>query len=451
MVHNNWLFEKIKSFTDKPAIIYKDEIFSYLDLHRTVEEFLDYIKQQGIKEGDVVSIIGDYSFKSIALFLALLQNRNIIVPITTKVHHEIDERIRESYTNIKLLIDGSNTETEYVEQKHQPHSLIPSLRAKNHAGLILFSSGSTGKPKAMLQDLDNLIGVFKDRKERNSNILIFLLFDHIGGINTLFNALVSGSSVTIPENRDADYICNLIERHRVNVLPTSPTFLNLILISEAYKKYDLSSLEFITYGTEPMHESLLKKISEVFPNAKLHQTFGTSETGIIKTKSESPSSIYLKIDDPHTEYRVVDGELWLKSKTSIVGYLNASMNNFTEDGWYRTGDVVEESENGYIKIIGRTQEMINVGGLKVLPTEVESVIIEIPQILDCMAYGMKNAITGQIVAVDIVLKEGIDVRIIKKELKKFCGNKLDSYKVPVKINVVDSINFSERFKKMRKK
>jgi acyl-coenzyme A synthetase/AMP-(fatty) acid ligase len=111
--------------------------------------------------------------------------------------------------------------------------------------------------------------------------------------------------------------------------------------------------------------------------------------------------------------------------------------------------LVEVDSDGYLKIIGRAKEVINVGGEKVLPCEVESVILQMPQILDCMVYGEKNAITGQTVAVDVVLKSDVDRDSIKKVLRIYCKDKLDSYKIPTKVNVVEHTNFGERFKKIR--
>jgi acyl-coenzyme A synthetase/AMP-(fatty) acid ligase len=84
------------------------------------------------------------------------------------------------------------------------------------------------------------------------NMLVFLMFDHIGGLNTVFNALCMGACLIIPKIKDAKTICELIEKYKIMVLPSSPTFLNLILISQEYKNYDLSSLRMITYGTETM-------------------------------------------------------------------------------------------------------------------------------------------------------------------------------------------------------
>ena len=182
------------------------------------------------------------------------------------------------------------------------------------------------------------------------------MFDHIGGLNTLLNCLSMNVQMVFPETREPDHVAHLIEKYHVFVLPASPTFLNLMLIADCPKRYDLSSVRMITYGTEPMPESLLIKLKEAFPRVKFLQTFGTSETGISTTSSYSSTSTFLKIDDPNTEYKIIDGELWLRSKTQIMGYLNSSMERFTEDGWFRTGDMVEEKGISFDTVCGYFQE-----------------------------------------------------------------------------------------------
>jgi len=255
----------------------------------------------------------------------------------------------------------------------------------------------------------------------------------------------------IPETRNADDICKLVQDYKIRVLPSSPTFLNLILMNKSYDKYDLKSLRMITYGTESMPESLLLRLKDVFPKTKLLQTFGTSETGIAGTRSKSSNSTYMKLDDSNLEYKIVDDELWLKSKTQVMGYLNSSMNSFTDDGWFKTGDLVEKTDDGYIKIIGRNKEIINVGGEKVLPNEVESVILSMDIVDDVMVFSESNIITGQTVVCDVVFNIVIEAKEAKKIIRRFCKSALDGYKIPTKVNLADKTNFSDRFKKIRKK
>ena len=220
-------------------------------------------------------------------------------------------------------------------------------------------------------------------------------------------------------------------------------------MNKSYDKYDLKSLRMVTYGTETMPESLILRLKDKFPKTKFLQTFGTSETGIASTRSKSSSSTFMKLDDPNLEYKIVNDELWLKSKTQVIGYLNSSMNSFTDDGWFKTGDLVEKTSDDYIKIIGRNKEVINVGGEKVLPNEVESVVLSMDIVDDVIVYGEKNIITGQTVVCDVVFNIAIEPKKAKKLIRKLCKNNLDGYKIPTRVNLVKKTNFSDRFKKIR--
>ena len=442
----SFILEKFKSFNSKNAIVFEDRIYTYEEFVKQIKDYKDILDKHNISS-KVVVILGDYSFYNLALFFALYENKNIIVPITSNIKKVQDDFIEESFCQTIIKTDEKNLLIQNLKTTFS-HNMIDNLREKNSSGLILFSSGSTGKPKAMIHNLDTLIDSFKDKKEKSMNMLVFLMFDHIGGLNTVFNALCMGACLIIPKIKDAKTICELIEKYKIMVLPSSPTFLNLILISQEYKNYDLSSLRMITYGTETMPQSLLLKLKEVFPKVKFLQTFGTSETGISTTSSKSSNSLFMKLEDINGEYKIVENELWLRSKTQVLGYLNASMDSFTSDGWFKTGDLVEV-DGEYIKIIGRSKEVINVGGQKVLPSEVESIILEMEEISDCIVYGEKNAITGQTVVCDVVLNKNIEN--IKKRVRVFCKDRLDAYKIPTKVNVVDKTNFSDRFKKIRLK
>ena len=442
----NNMVDKFKD-NDQTAIIYDGKKYSYNELYIKIKEIENFIKDK-IKSGEVVAILADYSFVSIALFFALYENKNIIAPITSTSKKEIDGKVKESFSTKIINLENENLVITNIKSEAS-HKIINDLQNSKCAGLILFSSGSTGAPKAMIHNLDTLVDSYGDKKQKQINMLVFLMFDHIGGINTMLNILSMNATMIIPQNRNADDICKLIEEYKIAVLPSSPTFLNLILINRSYEKYDLSSLRMITYGTETMPEGLLNRLKAVFSKVKFLQTFGTSETGIAATSSKSSSSTFMKIDDENLEYKIVDNELWLRSKTQILGYLNRSMESFTNDGWFKTGDLAELDNEGFIKIIGRNKEIINVGGQKVLPSEVESVLLGMDEIEDCLVYGEQNAITGQSVSCDVVLKSGVKADGLKILVRKFCKDKLDNFKIPTRVNVVQKTEFTERFKKSR--
>ncbi|EHR0430327.1 long-chain fatty acid--CoA ligase, partial [Campylobacter jejuni] len=308
----------------------------------------------------------------------------------------------------------------------------------------LFSSGSTGKPKAIIHDLYKIIQNIQFDNKHNVVISLFLP-DHVAGIDVLLKTLSSNSTLVIVSKREVGVILKSIELYKVNIMPISPSMLRLILLGEV-DKYNLESIEVIAYGSEKIDESILNKIKKLFKNVYIKRNFGTSETFSFKAKNNKNNETYFKILD--AKYKIIEGELYLKSNTQSLGYLNADNSVFTDDGYFATGDLVEViNENGeeYIKIIGRNKEIINVGGEKILPQEVEGIIFQIPFIHDCLVY-------GQSVCLKVVLtkEKNINSLELKKEIRLFCKDKLASYKIPTKVDIVESLEVSKRFKKARK-
>src|SRR5262249_33714875 len=174
------------------------------------------------------------------------------------------------------------------------HDFYFRLRQRDVPGLVLFSSGSTGRQKAAVHDLDGLLKKFQVRRHCYRT-LVFLQLDHIGGINTLFYTIANGGVGVLAHRPVAPGGCRAVSRPRVALLPTAPTFLNLLLLSEEPTRHDLSSLKLITYGTEPMPEITLKRVGAAFPGVKLLQTYGLSELGILRSQSRDDGSLWMRV------------------------------------------------------------------------------------------------------------------------------------------------------------
>jgi long-chain acyl-CoA synthetase len=275
-----------------------------------------------------------------------------------------------------------------------------------------------------------------------------LLLDHIGGLNTLFYVLSNAGTIVAVDNRDPERICSAIARHRVELLPTSPTFLNLLLISEAWKRHDLSSLRRITYGTEVMPARTLQRLHEILPKVDLLQTYGLSELGILRSKSRSPDSLWVRVGGEGVEIKVENGTLRIRTRSAMLGYLNAP-SPFDEDGWFDTGDNVEV-DGEFLRIMGRTSELINVGGEKVFPVEVENVLLDMPNVKDVTVSAMPNPITGHVVTARFNLFEPEELPVFRRRMREFCASRLAAYKVPAKIEIVKDAQYGERLKKMRR-
>jgi acyl-coenzyme A synthetase/AMP-(fatty) acid ligase len=250
------------------------------------------------------------------------------------------------------------------------------------------------------------------------------------------------------QDRSPAAVCAIIEKFRVQLLPATPTFLNLLLLSGIYKEFDLSSLAVISYGAEPMPQSTLDRLKDVFPQIKLQQTYGLIEVGVLRSKSKDDGSLWVKVGGEGYETRIVDGILQIKTKSTILGYLNAPT-PITEDGWFITGDAVEQ-DGEYLRILGRKSEMINVGGEKVYPAEVESVIQQMEEVVEATVYGEKNPLIGSIVCAKVRTSSDLSSEDLSQKVKSFCKERLEKFKVPVKVQIFNESHYGDRFKKIRK-
>jgi acyl-CoA synthetase (AMP-forming)/AMP-acid ligase II len=388
----------------------------------------------------VLVIEGDYSVEATAWMLAGLAFGWRVVPIVSNNSDIVESRIRISRASHRVSLNTSWC-LRLISNSDGATDL-------DDAGVVLFSSGSTGEPKAMCKSLDISINDQELRLGRQTNMALLLLFDHIGGLNTLLSGMRKGSHFVAPKERNPTVMARLMQTHSVSVLPCSPTFLNMMYLDGVFEEYDLSSLRMVTYGTERMPEELLKKVAARLPKVKFLQTFGTSETGIVKTKSFSSNSTFFTIDDPDVAWKVVDDELWIRTNSQIDEYLNTEEEVLSE-GWFKTGDLVEVKEGAYFRIIGRKKQVINVGGEKVLPSEIEDLINTIPLVEDCTAYAVDNAITGQSVGVTILTSRDADTSSLKRDIRSLTGRTLERYKIPTKINFEFEVKYTDRFKKER--
>lgn len=435
---------------DDVAVVCNDATFSYAQLAGKVDSWWNYLREQGLKPGDCVAMAGTISIDMIGLVVALVQHSCIVVPFLSANDVDRDEALGAACVDYLIEFD-SQGEPHFSRCEHgRPHPLLDQLRGETpEAGLILFTSGSTGKNKASVHRFSRLIGNVTKKERRSYRALIFLMFDHIGGMNTLLHTLCHGGTAVFVADRSVDTVCRAIEAHKVELLPTTPTFLNMVLISEIYRQYDLSSLRLVTYGTEPMLPATLTALTVAMPEVRCKQTYGLTEAGILPTQSEGHGSLYMKVGGESYETKIVDGILHIRSDAAMLGYLNAP-SPFCAEGWLNTGDRVE-MRDGFMRILGRDSEIINVAGEKVYPTEIENIILGVSNIGDVLVSGKKSAVTGQLVIATVLLKSPEEASAVERRIRRHCQQHLPAFKVPAAIKVTYDTMHGSRFKKLRKR
>lgn len=440
------LLAQMASFADRDALIWQDHAFTFGQLDELRSGFRAQLTSAGVSAGAVVALEADFSPAGVAALLALLELGAVAVPLTASVQSQQSEFSATAEVEWRLSLDAQDQASLVATGQRATHALLRTLRERGHPGLILFSSVSTGRSKAVVHDVTLLLRKYLQPRHC-FRTLAFLLFDHIGGLDTLFYNLANGSClITLPDH-SPETVCAAVARHRVEVLPATPTFLNLLLLSGAHERYDLSSLRIITYGAEVMTDQTLARVRQAFAQVRLMQKFGTSEVGTLRSHSRDSGSGWLKLGGEGYQTRIVAGTLEIKADSAMLGYLNAP-SPFTPDGWFQTGDAVEV-EGEWLRILGRRSEMINVGGEKVHPAEVENVLQAMEGVEEATVVGEPNVITGQIVVARVRLRAPEPMVSFRQRLRDHCRGRLPDYKIPQKVVFVQESQGGVRFKKLR--
>lgn len=377
-----------------------------------------------IAPGEVVALIGDTDAQSIALLLALADRRAVVMPLTEANSAQHAYFFEAAEVNV-VFRGGRATR---LRTGASAHPLLQGLRERDHAGLVLFSSGTTGRPKAILHDFSRFLARYATPRP-GWTTLNFLLFDHIGGLNTLFHTLYNGGVIVRPSGRSPDAVVADIRAHNVGLLPTTPTFLRLWALGGIPPREELPSLRLITYGTERMDQHTLSLLVEALPGVDIRQTYGMSELSILRVRTRRPDELWIQVGGEGVESKIVDGELWIRSQNRMEGYLNAP-SPFDGEGWYPTKDMVER-DGDWLRIVGRRDTLINVGGLKVLPAEVEHAALGFPGIRFARARGGSNPVTGM--HVELLCEPEEDAHVDRKALERHLRDALPPHAVPRRI------------------
>lgn len=390
-----------------------------------------------INPGDVVCLVGDFDPLSIRLLLQLIEKRAVIVPLTrtTKAQHDYFFEV----TNPKAVISEGALVVRH--DVGEPDGLLTTFSQLETPGLVLFTSGTTGRPKAILHEFTGFLERFRTPRPALKT-LSFLLFDHIGGLNTLFHTLFNKGLIVSPKRLDLASVLSACAEQEVELLPTTPTFLRMLLMSEYVTDKFPESLRLITYGTERMDQATLSRLCDLLPQVEFRQTYGMSELGILRIKTRARDSLWMKVGGEGVETKVVNDVLLIRSQNRMVGYLNAP-DPFDDEGWYNTTDVVE-TDGDWLKITGRTKDVVNVGGLKFSTAEVEDVALEFPGVALAKAEARENPLTGN--HVELTVQASENFVLDAGELKNFLKARLEPHKQPVRLKL-GTVGVSPRYKK----
>ncbi|MEP5567770.1 MAG: class I adenylate-forming enzyme family protein [Halioglobus sp.] len=441
----------------RPFLITSEIRWNYAQTHEAARQLALTLSQSG------ASRIACQLPDSAELVLLILAAAVAGLPLAIMNRDYSEEQIKEltSELDIDLLyIDAPLNNNLSCQQLTMPAassydfaedvkcSKLPELDAE----LLIFTSGTTGKPRCVRYRWSDLLAQVRDRRSLdNERWLLAYKLNHFAGVQMLAHILSSQSCLVLADStRVADAVTAMVSQ-KVSHVSSTPTFWRfaLAILSREQK---LPNLKHITLGSEPVSAHLLDQLGALFPLARIVHIYALTEAGSCVSVSDGkaglPASILRRPDHATVQFRIVEDKLQVKTQHGMLGYLKAPGSKpRTADGWLMTGDLVKV-EQDRILFMGRESEVINVGGVKVHPLEVENIVAALPGVKLARVYGQGNPIMGQIVAVDLVLNDGFDAETVEDEIRTACRN-LPRHSMPRSMTIVDSID-TNNFKLTRR-
>jgi acyl-CoA synthetase (AMP-forming)/AMP-acid ligase II len=317
---------------------------------------------------------------------------------------------------------------------------------------LLFTSGTTGRPKIVVHTLASLTGPLNDGLAAASDAVWSTFYDirRYGGLQILLRALLGGGSMVLSQAHEgvADFLARA-QQSGVTHISGTPSHWRRALMSPAVRQF---TPNYVRLSGEVADQAVLNNLAAAFPRAEIAHAFASTEAGVAFDVRDGlagfPASL---IGQPgaKAEMRVIDGSLRIRSARTASRYLGDGNRLVDDDGFVDTGDMLELRGDRY-HFVGRREGIVNVGGQKVHPEEVEAVINQHPAVQMARVRGRRSAITGAIVVADVVLRPGAgSLQAVKDDILEACRRALPPHKVPAMLTEVAGLAVAESGKLMR--
>lgn len=472
---NEYLERRVLEFgserPNKLAVVCKDEVVTYSELRDKVIHVVAVLRDMGVEENDKVLLQAVVSSNYVVTYIALHIIGAVVVPMDRKAVLQTVIDINESISINHII--GAQKFIEKIEQgisyetifsfsiESELHDICDSDVMQEYD--ILYTTGTTGQSKGVVSTRGSVHAAIMNEIEgtnltEEDVVLIPIPLNHSIGIGKLRAILYLGATVVLyPGVSMAMELKKIIDKYGCTAMVSVPSALQLVYNQAKDKMGEvLGTLRFIEVGSAPFGVELKKILMQHLPDTHILNRYGSTETpgAIYLDLKEAPSKIG-SIGRPlsHTLIRVIDdnGEEMISSKDCVgylaisgpmlmKGYYNAPdlTNEVLRDGFVVSKDLGYIDEDNYVYLIGRQNNVINTGGKKVSPHEVEEYMMESGLIKECAVFGREdaNGILGQVpVALCVLMDDGIT----EKELSAYLKDKLEKYKIPVEYKFVTSL------------
>lgn len=468
---------------DKPALIFGDEVITYGGLADGVDRIATHLSHHGVGRGDTVAYVGENSPGFLQSLFAVTQLGATFVPVNTRLappeieHVLTDSRARVVFHDAELtdrvasaaraigvdLIvtgDGDRSRPSLVSiAATGPAGTVPAPVSHDDPAVIMYTSGTTGRAKGAVLTHGNLtwvsINCVVDYDVVSTDVLLLTspLFHAAAlGMGAL-PVILKGGTIVLERSFDAGRALDLIERHRITMLSGVPTTYQLLADHPAWPQTDLSTLEKLTCGGSAVPTRVLDAYEA--RGLSFSQGYGMTETspGATSLSAERTRDKQGSVGLPHffMDVRVADGrggvappgvvgEIEIAGPNVFSGYLGlpgATAAAFTEDGWFRSGDLGYVDDDGYLYIADRLKDMIISGGENIYPAEVENLIAGIDGVTGVAVVGVPDQQWGEVPWAVVTVRDG--VHLTTEQVRSLLDGRIARYKIPKRVVVVDDI------------
>jgi long-chain acyl-CoA synthetase len=460
-------------FSGRVAIVEGDVELTHGELEQRIRRAAGLVRSLGVRPGEPVLLLLPNDWRFAEALLGAIRAGAVATPMNTKLGAETlayvaehsEARVLLAHSSLREAADALGVETTlYVDEPRWPGDADDDLVEPVQSGdpaMLMYTSGSTGRPKGVL--LSHRSKWWQAR----SSARCYMLTEEDRGLVTgpLYHAnalwacllpmLFVGGSVAIMPSWDPDTMLAAIDRYRPTFTSGTPAMFTLLLKAwDESPQYDLSSLRLLVCGSAPVPQELLDALQRRLGGVDVLESYGLTEGGanVLTPRWGIHKLGSTGLPVPGVEIRVVDpedparecgpgevGELWSRSAANLIGYLKqpqVTEQRVTADGWLKTGDLVRRDEQGYVYFAGRVDDLINVGGENVYPKEVETVLLEHPDVVDVVVVAAPHAIKGQ-APVAWVVRRG--TALAEDDVKQWFLARGPAYAHPRRVFFVDRL------------
>lgn len=461
----NYLEDNIKNHPEKTAIIDDSHHLTFQELNQRVRDFSSIVAT--LSEKNVISLISENSAEFLIAYLGIINSGRIAHLIPTEISEQnLKSQLKSANSDVVICSSAIKKNLSNFASINVPMFTFNELPSESTADVmtpknndlayLIYTSGTTAEPKgvavshAMTEFTTKNIVRILDYSKSDIDLLPLPLH-HSFGLGCFHTSLCVGSTLVLLKSaNNLQSILESLKRHNATTLAAIPaTLTKLLQFDMKILEEHFSNIRLIMTNSTPIPKNTVLLFKEILKKGYLATYYGLTEasrsTFMVFDKSSHREASVGKVA-PGIDMKIVNdydddsrtGEIWIRGNNVIKKYWNnPDADKNLVDGWLRTGDIGYFDEEQYLFLKGRNDDMINVGGEKIAPYEIEETVRQISGVEDVAAFGIKHEVFGQTIKLNVVKSKDSDLD--KSKILTHCMKNLEKFKIPTKIDFVQSI------------